>query len=148
MLQDVIKNGTSTYRGQIGGLSASGLIWPVSGPLVSPFGPRWGRLHAGIDIAIAAGNPIYAAAAGVVTHAGWMGGYGNMVIVQHANGLASGYAHQSQIHVSNGQLVGQGFEGIHIFDISNPEAPTFVRGLRLAATGNPEGSPTGSDWTL
>ena len=108
VLQDVIKNGTSTYSGAIGGLSSSGLIWPVSGPIVSPFGPRWGRMHEGIDIAIGAGNPISSVAAGVVTHAGWMGGYGNMVIVQHAGGLASGYAHQSQIAVSNGQLVGQG----------------------------------------
>jgi murein DD-endopeptidase MepM/ murein hydrolase activator NlpD len=108
VLQDVIKNGTSTYSGAIGGLSSSGLIWPVGGPVVSPFGPRWGRMHEGIDIAIGAGNPISASAAGVVTHAGWMGGYGNMVIVQHAGGLATGYAHQSQIAVSNGQLVGQG----------------------------------------
>ena len=108
MLKDVIENGTSTYSGAIGGLSASGLIWPVSGPIVSPFGPRWGRMHEGIDIAIGAGNPLHAAASGVVTHAGWMGGYGNMVIVQHANGLATGYAHQSQIAVTNGQVVGQG----------------------------------------
>jgi murein DD-endopeptidase MepM/ murein hydrolase activator NlpD len=108
VLQDVIRTGTSTYSGQIGGLSASGLIWPVSGPVVSPFGPRWGRMHEGIDIAIAAGNPIVSSASGIVTHAGWMGGYGNMVIVQHAGGLATGYAHQSQIAVANGQLVSQG----------------------------------------
>lgn len=108
VLQDVIKNGTSTYSGAIGGLSASGFIWPVSGPVVSPFGPRWGRMHEGIDIAIGAGNPISAAAAGVVTYAGWMSGYGNMVVIQHANGLGTGYGHQSQIAVSQGQLVGQG----------------------------------------
>jgi murein DD-endopeptidase MepM/ murein hydrolase activator NlpD len=65
-------------------------------------------MHEGIDIAISAGNPIIAAAPGVVTHAGWMGGYGNMVIVQHAGNLATGYAHQSQISVSAGQLVQQG----------------------------------------
>ncbi|MCW2920327.1 MAG: Peptidase [Thermoleophilia bacterium] len=108
VLQDVIKNGTSTYSGAIGGLSASGLIWPVSGPVVSPFGPRWGRMHEGIDIAIGAGNPISAAAAGVVTYAGWMSGYGNMVVIQHANGIGTGYGHQSQIAVTQGQLVGQG----------------------------------------
>ncbi|MEO6866685.1 MAG: peptidoglycan DD-metalloendopeptidase family protein [Gaiellales bacterium] len=108
VLEDVIKNGTSRYHGQISGLSASGLIWPVSGPIVSPFGQRWGRLHAGIDIAIAAGNPIYSAAPGVVTYAGWMSGYGNMVIVQHAGSLSTGYAHQSRIATSVGQLVGQG----------------------------------------
>lgn len=108
VLREVIRTGTATYNGQIGGLSASGLIWPVSGPVVSPFGPRWGRMHEGIDIAISAGNPIFAAASGVVTHSGWMGGYGNMVIVQHAGSLATGYAHQSQIVVASGQLVKQG----------------------------------------
>lgn len=108
VIQDVIRNGRSTYSGQVGGLSASGLIWPVHGPVVSPFGPRWGRMHEGIDIAIGAGNPIYASASGVVTHAGWMGGYGNMVVIQHAGSLATGYAHQSQISVASGQLVQQG----------------------------------------
>lgn len=108
VIKDIIENGTSTYSGTISGISASGLIWPVSGPIVSPFGPRWGRMHEGIDIAIGAGNPIAAAAPGVVTHAGWMGGYGNMVIIQHAGNLSTGYAHQSAIHVSAGQTVGQG----------------------------------------
>jgi murein DD-endopeptidase MepM/ murein hydrolase activator NlpD len=108
VLKDVIENGTSTYSGAIGGLSSSGLIWPVNGPVVSPFAWRWGRMHEGIDIAISAGNPIHAAASGVVTYAGWMSGYGNMVIVQHAGSLSTGYAHQSQIAVSVGQLVAQG----------------------------------------
>jgi murein DD-endopeptidase MepM/ murein hydrolase activator NlpD len=108
VLREVIRTGTATYQGDVSGLSSSGLIWPVQGPVVSPFGPRWGRMHEGIDIAIAAGNPIFAAASGVVTHAGWMGGYGNMVVVQHAGSLATGYAHQSQIAVASGQLVKQG----------------------------------------
>jgi murein DD-endopeptidase MepM/ murein hydrolase activator NlpD len=108
VLQDVIKNGTTNYAGAIGTLSSSGLIWPVSGPVVSPFGQRWGRPHEGIDIAISAGNPIHAAASGVVTYASWMSGYGNMVIVQHAGSLSTGYAHQSQLAVSVGQLVTQG----------------------------------------
>ncbi|MCW2961108.1 MAG: Peptidase [Thermoleophilia bacterium] len=108
MLQDVIKNGSSTYGGTVGNVSPAGLMWPVSGPVVSPFGQRWGRLHAGIDIAIAAGNPIHASAGGVVTHAGWMGGYGNLVIVQHAGGLSTSYAHQSQIATGVGQVVTQG----------------------------------------
>ncbi|MGH8722801.1 MAG: murein hydrolase activator EnvC family protein, partial [Burkholderiales bacterium] len=53
-----------------------GYIWPVNGPVVSPFGQRWGRLHAGVDIAVPAGTPIRAAASGSVAMAGWMGGYG------------------------------------------------------------------------
>jgi murein DD-endopeptidase MepM/ murein hydrolase activator NlpD len=108
VLREVIRTGTVTYNGQVSGLSSSGLIWPVHGPVVSPYGPRWGRMHQGIDIAISAGNPIYASASGIVTHAGWMGGYGNMVVIQHAGSLATGYAHQSQIAVASGQLVQQG----------------------------------------
>ncbi len=90
------------------GPGPSGLAWPVSGPVVSPFGPRWGRLHAGIDIAAPAGTPIYAAAAGVVTYAGWMGGYGNLVIVQHGGNLATAYAHMSTMASAVGQVVTQG----------------------------------------
>jgi murein DD-endopeptidase MepM/ murein hydrolase activator NlpD len=91
--------------------SASGLIWPVNGPVVSPFGMRWGRLHAGIDIGVPYGTPIHAAASGTVIFAGWMGGYGNFVIVDHGGGLATGYAHQSSIavgggSVSQGQVIG------------------------------------------
>jgi murein DD-endopeptidase MepM/ murein hydrolase activator NlpD len=91
--------------------SASGLIWPVSGSVVSPFGMRWGRLHAGIDIAAGYGTPIFASASGTVIFAGWMGGYGNFVIVDHGGGLSTGYAHQSSIAVggggiSQGQVIG------------------------------------------
>jgi murein DD-endopeptidase MepM/ murein hydrolase activator NlpD len=91
-----------------GAPSASGLIWPVNGPVVSGFGMRWGRLHEGIDIAASMGTPIWAAAAGTVIHAGWLGGYGNLVVVDHGNGLATAYAHASAILVSLGQTVSQG----------------------------------------
>lgn len=88
--------------------SASGFIWPVSGPVVSGFGMRWGRLHAGIDIAAPEGTPIHASASGRVLTAGWMDGYGNMVVIDHGGGISTGYAHQSSIAVSNGQTVTQG----------------------------------------
>jgi len=88
--------------------SASGLIWPVNGPVVSGFGMRWGRLHEGIDIAAATGTPIWAAAAGTVIHAGWLGGYGNLVVLDHGNGLATAYAHASAILVALGESVSQG----------------------------------------
>jgi murein DD-endopeptidase MepM/ murein hydrolase activator NlpD len=90
------------------GISASGLIWPVNGPVTSGFGPRWGRMHEGIDIAAPSGTPIVASAAGTVIHAGWLGGYGNLVVVDHGNGLATAYAHASAILVSVGQQVSQG----------------------------------------
>jgi murein DD-endopeptidase MepM/ murein hydrolase activator NlpD len=88
--------------------SAAGLIWPVNGPVVSPFGYRWGRLHAGIDIAVPYGTPIHAAAAGTVVLAGWVSGYGNYTCVDHGGGLATCYAHQSSFAVSQGASVGQG----------------------------------------
>ena len=88
--------------------SASGFIWPVNGVVVSGFGMRWGRMHEGIDIAASSGTPIWAAASGTVIHAGWLGGYGNLVVVDHGNGLATAYAHASAILVSVGQGVSQG----------------------------------------
>ncbi|HEY3050634.1 MAG TPA: peptidoglycan DD-metalloendopeptidase family protein [Gaiellaceae bacterium] len=91
--------------------SSSGLIWPVNGPVVSGFGMRWGRMHTGIDIAVPYGTPIHAAASGSVIFAGWMGGYGNFVIIDHGGGMATAYAHQSSIAVgggtvSQGQVIG------------------------------------------
>jgi murein DD-endopeptidase MepM/ murein hydrolase activator NlpD len=91
-----------------GEVSASGLIWPTSGPVTSYFGPRWGRMHEGIDIAAPYGAPIRAAAAGTVIYAGWMGGYGNLVVVDHGGGLATAYAHASTLAVGVGQGVAQG----------------------------------------
>jgi murein DD-endopeptidase MepM/ murein hydrolase activator NlpD len=91
-----------------GAPSAAGLIWPVDGVVVSGFGMRWGRMHEGIDIAASSGTPIHAAAAGTVIHAGWLGGYGNLVVLDHGNGLATAYAHASAILVGVGQQVAQG----------------------------------------
>jgi len=91
-----------------GAPSASGFIWPVNGTVVSGFGWRWGRMHEGIDISASTGTPIWAAAAGTVIHAGWLGGYGNLVVVDHGNGLATAYAHASAILVGVGQQVSQG----------------------------------------
>jgi murein DD-endopeptidase MepM/ murein hydrolase activator NlpD len=91
-----------------GAPSPSGFIWPVNGPVVSGFGMRWGRMHEGIDIAASSGTPIHAAAAGTVIHAGWLGGYGNLVVVDHGDGLSTAYAHASAILVGVGQQVSQG----------------------------------------
>jgi murein DD-endopeptidase MepM/ murein hydrolase activator NlpD len=88
--------------------SSSGFIWPVSGPVVSPFGMRWGRLHAGIDIAVPSGTPIHAAASGRVVLAGWVSGYGNYTCIDHGGGIATCYAHQSSFAVGAGQSVSQG----------------------------------------
>jgi murein DD-endopeptidase MepM/ murein hydrolase activator NlpD len=93
--------------------SSSGLIWPVNGPITSPYGPRClpngdCSFHPGIDIGVPSGTPIKAAAAGTVIYSGWMEGYGNLVVIDHGNGLATAYAHQSSIAAGNGASVAQG----------------------------------------
>jgi murein DD-endopeptidase MepM/ murein hydrolase activator NlpD len=87
---------------------SSGFIWPVNGPVVSPYGPRWGRIHEGIDIAVPSGTPIRAVKAGNVILAAPTGGYGNYTCVDHGGGLSSCYAHQSSYAASVGDSVGQG----------------------------------------
>ena len=87
--------------------SVSGLIWPIRGPVTSEFGWRWGRMHQGIDIAASSGTPIRASASGTVIYAGWMNGYGNVVLIDHG-GLTTVYAHQSRLGSGEGQRVGQG----------------------------------------
>jgi murein DD-endopeptidase MepM/ murein hydrolase activator NlpD len=88
--------------------SAAGFIWPCDGVVVSGYGMRWGRLHEGIDIGCGYGAPNRAAAAGTVIYAGWLGGYGNLVVIDHGNGLSTAYAHATSILVSVGQVVAQG----------------------------------------
>ncbi|HEY2665696.1 MAG TPA: M23 family metallopeptidase [Actinomycetota bacterium] len=90
------------------------LTLPVAGPVTSPFGPRTSpttgvqEFHEGIDIGAPQGTPIRAAASGTVTFAGQMSGYGNIVILSHAGGLETRYAHQSAMSVTAGQTVAAG----------------------------------------
>ena len=83
------------------------LIWPVNGAVVSGFGMRWGRLHAGVDIAVPAGTPIRAADSGRVVLLGWTGGYGNYTCISHGS-LSTCYAHQSSYATSMGASVSKG----------------------------------------
>jgi murein DD-endopeptidase MepM/ murein hydrolase activator NlpD len=87
---------------------SGGLVWPASGPISSGFGYRWGRLHAGIDMPLAEGTPLRAAASGRVIIAGWVGGYGNYTCIQHSGALSTCYGHQSRLGTSVGASVGQG----------------------------------------
>jgi murein DD-endopeptidase MepM/ murein hydrolase activator NlpD len=85
-------------------------IWPVNGPITSPFCEQraWESCHPGIDIGVPAGTPIRAAGSGSVVIAGWVSGYGNYTCVDHGGGISTCYGHQSAIHVSVGQRVAQG----------------------------------------
>jgi len=83
-------------------------IVPTNGSFTSPFGMRWGRLHAGVDIAAPIGTPIRAADSGRVAIAGPTGGYGNYTCIQHGGNLSTCYGHQSRIGVSVGASVRQG----------------------------------------
>jgi peptidoglycan DL-endopeptidase CwlO len=96
--------------GPIQGESSSGFIWPVNGPVTSPFcEPRpWEACHPGIDIGVPTGTPIRAAAAGTVAIAGPESGYGNYTCIDHGGGISTCYAHQESISVSVGQHVSQG----------------------------------------
>lgn len=84
------------------------LIRPVSGTITSRFGRRSSGTHTGLDIANSKGTPISAAASGTVTFAGRKGGYGNLVVIDHGNGVQTYYAHNNSIAVSAGQYVSQG----------------------------------------
>jgi murein DD-endopeptidase MepM/ murein hydrolase activator NlpD len=88
--------------------SSAGFTWPTSGQITSGLGPRWGRMHQGLDVAAPTGRPITAAKSGKVIVAGWSGGYGNLVVIDHGGGLSTAYAHQSRIAVKVGDPVTQG----------------------------------------
>ena len=89
-------------------------IWPVAGPISSYYGYRTSpggigsTFHEGVDIAGDYGTPISATAAGTVTQAGWVGGYGYLVEVKHADGIVTRYGHNSAVLVYDGQHVDQG----------------------------------------
>ena len=96
--------------GPVQGESSSGFIWPVNGPVTSPFCEQraWESCHPGIDISVPTGTPIHAAAAGTVAIAGPESGYGNYTCIDHGGGVSTCYAHQESISVSVGQHVSQG----------------------------------------
>ena len=82
---------------------------PVHGPITSPFGMRWGRMHQGIDFGAPTGTPVGAGGRGTVSFAGWnSGGFGNLVVIDHRLGFQTWYAHLSSVSVSSGQRVNGG----------------------------------------
>jgi murein DD-endopeptidase MepM/ murein hydrolase activator NlpD len=88
--------------------SSSGFAWPMCAPVTSEYGPRWGRMHRGIDQGASTGTPIGASKDGTVIFADWQGGYGRMVLIDHHDGVVTAYAHLSSFAVSAGSSVSQG----------------------------------------
>ncbi|MEW6243784.1 MAG: LysM peptidoglycan-binding domain-containing M23 family metallopeptidase [Bacillota bacterium] len=88
--------------------SSPGLIWPLSGPITSPFGIRWGKLHEGIDIGGVLGQNVVSPRDGVVVFSGWKAGYGITVVIEHEGNVRTVYAHLSRTLVSQGKRVVQG----------------------------------------
>ncbi|WP_196592788.1 murein hydrolase activator EnvC family protein [Pectinatus sottacetonis] len=113
-VEQLIQNYNSQYDSSSTPAGNGTFIWPLSGPITSPFGwrvhPLYGRriFHTGIDIGGSYGTPIHAAASGTVIYAGWISGYGNAVIISHGGGLETLYGHNQSLAVSQGQHVSQG----------------------------------------
>lgn len=94
---------------EVGTITPPTFIKPISGGrLSSGFGARWGTVHQGIDWACSTGTSIMASCGGTVIQAGWYGGYGYCVTIQHGNGMQTRYAHMSRVLVSVGDYVQQG----------------------------------------
>jgi len=91
-----------------GSNNSAKIAWPIRGPINSPYGSRWGKLHNGLDIGAGTGRAYCAAASGTVVTAGWGGGYGNMILIDHGNGVTTRYGHSSKLLVSAGDHVEQG----------------------------------------
>ena len=106
---------TGVINGSSGGGGGTGdMVRPVNGPVTSPFGWRmhpilhYRKFHTGVDFGVGYGTPIRAADSGTVIYATWMGGYGNVIIVDHGRGISTLYAHQSSLAVGNGARVSRG----------------------------------------
>lgn len=116
-------------------------IYPVTSYVfTSGFGPRWGTNHNGVDLAVPTGTKVMATADGQVVQAGWNGGYGISVYIDHGNGVVSRYGHMSEAKVSVGQKVSQG-EVIGLSGSTGDSTGPHVH-FELRINGNPV-DPTG-----
>jgi murein DD-endopeptidase MepM/ murein hydrolase activator NlpD len=89
-------------------LATGQFTWPVQGTITSLYGYRWGTTHRGVDIGAPTGTPIKASDTGLVTQAGWNGGLGYSVTIEHGNGYTTIYGHMSKVLVSSGKIVTKG----------------------------------------
>lgn len=122
---------------------------PVEGVLTSHFGPRRNRFHYGTDIGLRTGSPIKSMFDGVVRYAKWCGGYGNLVVVRHDNGLETYYGHMSKINAKENQRVKAGDIIGLVGSTGRSSGPHLHLEIRyLGAAMNPEHFIDFSDYTL
>lgn len=114
--------------------SRSGFAWPMCAPVTSEYGPRWGRMHRGIDQGAPTGTPIGASKAGTVIFAGWQGGYGKLTLIDHHDGVVTAYAHQSRFAVSQGAQVSQGQTIGYVGSTGNSTGPHLHFETRVNGT--------------
>ena len=140
-IESLLRAGSSTTSTGTAPGGNGQLAWPASGPITSPFGwrthPIFGdtRFHEGIDIGAPYGAAVYAADDGTVVFAGVMSGYGNVLVIDHGNGLATAYAHLSAFAVGYGQHVGRSSQ------IANVGCTGYCTGPHLHFEVRVNGSP-------
>ncbi len=125
--------------------SSGGYAWPMCAPATSEYGPRWGRMHRGIDLGARTGTPIRAAKAGNVIYAGWQGGYGRLTLISHGDGVVTASAHQSRFAVGQGASVSQGQVIGYVGSSGNVTGPHLHFETRVSGTAvNPRQYLSGS----
>lgn len=115
----------------------AGLVVPVSGfTVTSGFGERWGRQHSGLDMALPTGSPVYAAKGGTVTWSGYKNSYGNLVMIDHGDGMETYYAHCSRLDVEEGQLVSAGQQIAAVGSTGNSTGPHLHFEVRIGGVAH------------
>jgi murein DD-endopeptidase MepM/ murein hydrolase activator NlpD len=128
-----------------GGGGGGGYAWPLCAPVTSEYGPRWGRTHRGIDQGASPGTAIGASKAGTVIFAGWQGGYGNLTLIDHGDGVVTAYAHQTSFAVGQGTRVSQGQTIGYVGNTGNSTGPHLHFETRVNGTAvNPRQYLSGS----
>lgn len=110
------------------------MAWPVQGTITSRFGWRWGSLHQGVDIGASRGTNVLAADSGMVAFAGWNGGYGNLVKIDHGGGKQTWYAHLNGFAVEVGASVNKGDVIGYVGSTGNSTGPHLHFEVRVDGT--------------
>lgn len=129
---------TTANSAATGNISGLALAIPVNGSVSSRFGSRGGSrssIHTGLDICASTGTGIRAIAPGTVTYAGWKGSYGNLIIIDHGNGVQSYYAHCSALYVTTGQAVNSSTTIAGVGSTGNSTGPHLH--LEIRVNGSP-----------